>query len=48
MLPGGVYQVSNRFVGYIIADKFIQEKHTYNLNNIRVDIQQEYDVQSSY
>lgn len=36
VLPGGVCHIN--------IDKFIQEKWMYTLNNIRADMQQEYDV----
>ena len=48
ILVDGRHQVSSRVVGHIITDKYIQEKRIYTLNDIRVYMQQEYDVKLTY
>ena len=41
-------QVKSQVVGHIIADKYIQEKRIYTLNDIRADMQREYGVRLIY
>ena len=48
VLVDGRHQVRSRVVGHIITYKYIQKKRIYTLNNIRVVMQQEYDVQLTY
>ncbi|KAH9674858.1 glucomannan 4-beta-mannosyltransferase 9 [Citrus sinensis] len=48
VLPSGLRQVRSRVVGHLIADKFIQDKRIYTPNDIRTDMQQEYEVQLTY
>ena len=39
ILIGGLRQVKSQVVGHLIADKFIQDKRIYTLNDIRADMQ---------
>ncbi|KAH9760798.1 SWIM-type domain-containing protein [Citrus sinensis] len=48
VLVDGRHQVRSRVVGYIIAEKYIQDKRIYTPNDIRAYIQQEYGVQLTY
>ncbi|KAH9670064.1 UDP-N-acetylglucosamine transporter ROCK1 [Citrus sinensis] len=48
VLVYGRHQVRSRVVGYIIAEKYIQDKRIYTPNDIRADMQQEYGVQLTY
>ncbi|KAH9728024.1 SWIM-type domain-containing protein [Citrus sinensis] len=48
VLVDGHHQVRSRVVGHIIAEKYIQDKRIYTLNDIRADMQQEYGVQLTY
>lgn len=48
VLVDGRHQVRSRVVSHIIAEKYIQDKRIYTLNDIRADMQQEYSVQLTY